>query len=110
MLIAVLCAGEQIPARAGEADALLLVETENAAVAAAYPRGDGGVLRLAEIAAGSGAEAVCCGMIEDEALFEILASAGVTRCFAPGMTAVEAARACEIGTLPLIVRPGVLHG
>ena len=109
MLIAVLCAGERVPEHAEDSDTLLLVETETGAVTAAYPRGDGSVLRLAGIAAESGAEAVCCGMLEDAEIFEALAAAGVTRCFAAGRSPLDAACAAEAGTLPLIVRPGVLH-
>ena len=48
-------------------------------------------------------------MIGDEAVFDALANLGVTRCFAAGWEAVGAAHAAEEGTLPLIVRPGVLH-
>ena len=108
MLIAVAAAGERVPAQFEAADTLLLVETDTGAVTA-VPRGTDGAARLAERAAESGAEAVCCGMIGDDAVFEALASLGVTRCFAPGLGALEAARAAEAGTLPLIVRPGVLH-
>lgn len=108
MLIAVAAAGERVPARFEEADTLLLIETDTDAVTA-LPRGGEAAADFAARASESGAEAVCCGMIGDEAVFDALANLGVTRCFAAGREAVAAAHAAEEGTLPLIVRPGVLH-
>ena len=110
MLIAVAAAGERVPERFEDSDRLLLIETETGAVTAETLRGDGPALLLAAAAAESGVEADACGMIEEDEVFEALASIGVTRCFAAGFGAVEAACAAEAGTLPLIVRPGELRG
>ena len=102
MRIAVAAGETQVPAVFEESTRLCIVETDEKRVLRQLPGPD--PLGFARAALEEGCEAVACGQITDEAVFEALASQGMTRYMAAGLGVLEAARAAEAGRLPIQTR------
>ncbi len=102
MRIAVAAGPDVVCARFEDSLRLCLVETEQARVLRELPGPD--PMGFARAALDEGCEAVACGRITDEAVFELLASGGMTRYMAADLGVLEAARAAEEGTLPIQTR------
>ena len=104
MRIAVAAGEETVPETLEESTRLLVVETGDDTILAQLPGPD--AMGFAELALRYGCEAVACGTITDPAVFRRLADSGVTRYCAAGLAPLEAARAAEMGTLPIQRRFG----
>ena len=102
MRIAVAAGADKVCTRFEESTRLCLVETEGERILRELPGPD--PMGFARAALDSGCEAVACGKITDEAVFEALASQGMTRYMAAGLGVLEAARAAEAGSLPIQTR------
>ena len=93
MRIAVAAGADKVCAHFEESTRLCLVETEGERILRELPGPD--PMGFARAALDSGCEAVACGKITDEAVFEALASQGMTRYMAAGLGVLEAARAAD---------------
>ncbi len=89
-----------VPERFETSPALLLIETDGAWLVEAIA--DKSAEDFAARIAACGCEAVVCGRHIGKACFDPIADAGVTRYEGSGLNVLEAARAADRGTLPLI--------
>ena len=107
MRIAVAAGEALVPPVFEESTQLCLVETDEARILRVIPGPD--PLGFARAVLEEGCEAVACGQITDEAVFEALAEGGVTRYMAAGLDILAAAHAAEAGTLRIQTRLNEIH-
>ena len=102
MRIAVAAGEALVPPVFEESTQICLVETDEARILRVIPGPD--PLGFARAALEEGCEAIACGQITDGAVFEALASAGLTRYMAAGLDVLAAAKSAEAGTLRIQTR------
>ena len=89
-----------VPDSFEEAAALLIIETDDASVAACYS-GEAPEAYAAKVV-DSGSEAVVCGPHIGKDCFTPIADACITRYIGQGLDVLSAAKQADVGTLPLI--------
>ncbi len=90
----------QVPESYEESRCLLLVETDDDTVQAAYDAADPEGLFFAEQTIAHDCEAIVCGKMRKPG-FEAIASNNITRYYGAGLPVLEAAHAAEDNHLPL---------